>query len=64
MIPIALWIATRPLPSLDIPSRLSLAYMFLSEKLQPVKSKWAVFMEINFGKSIFSTCSVKDDADN
>jgi len=50
--------ATRPLPSLDMPSLLSLAYILRSVKLHPVKSKWAVFIEINFGNNIFSTCNV------
>lgn len=63
IIPIALCMATLPLPSLDIPSRLSFAYIFLSEKLQPVKSKWAVFMEISLGKSILSTCMKKKQHD-
>lgn len=56
MIPEALWMATRPLPSLDWPSLRSRAYMFFSEKLQPWKSKWAEFKEMSFGYSIFSTC--------
>jgi len=50
--------ATLPLPSFDMPSLLSFVYMFLSVKLHPVKSKWAVFMDISFGNSIFSTCQI------
>lgn len=55
--PMALWMATRPLPSLDWPSLLSRAYMFFSEKLQPRKSKWAEFTAISLGYSMFSTCT-------
>ena len=55
--PMALWMATRPLPSLDWPSLLSRAYIFFSEKLQPRKSKWAEFTAISLGYSMFSTCT-------
>ena len=58
--PMALCMATRPLPSLDCPSLLSRAYMFFSEKLQPRNSKWAEFTAISLGYSMFSTCRQKE----
>lgn len=55
--PVALYSATRPLPSLVVPPPsffLSAAYMFLSENRQCSKSKWAEFNETSFGSSMQS----------
>ena len=47
MCPVALYIATLPLPSLLMPSRLSAVYMFFSENTHCSKSKWREFQATN-----------------
>jgi hypothetical protein len=55
--PVALYKATRPLPSLLRPQPRSLTDINFSEKLHSEKSKLSEFMAINLGKSILPACS-------